>query len=110
MLILSLDHQYANNLIDGLITVVVKKEFPKNVKSGTRMYIRTADSIIGECEIKSIEELPIDKLWPKVINKSMLGWEEFQTYFDGFTTGIAITVIKPCRYDFADKLMLIERL
>jgi len=100
-ILLSVKPQFANCLVDGVKTIELRKSFPQGLASGTKMYIYSSSpqqKIIGDCEIVSVERLPIDSLWKRAICEAMISWEEFVAYFDGKADGVAITLQKPRRY------------
>ena len=105
--LISVKPQYANCLVDGIKTIELRKSFPLDLGTGTKLYIYSSSPeqrVIGDCEIASVEKLTLDKLWARCIVEAMISWEEFQLYYAGKAEGVAITVQKPRRYLFPLKL------
>ena len=55
--------------------------------------------------IKEVHKMPLAQLWDFCINKAMISWEEFEAYFEGKDSGVAIELIKPRRYVEAQSLV-----
>lgn len=99
-ILLSVRPQYAELIVEGIKRVELRRTFSKNGKN-KKCYIYSSSptkAVIGECYITDIEELPIDTLWKKYSDDSMIGWKDFSTYFEGKETGYAIKLSKEKKY------------
>lgn len=100
--LMSVKAPYAELLVDGIKTFELRRRFPLDLPSGTKIYVYSSarvHAVIGECEIDSIVRLPIDELWDLVAIDSMVSWRDFESYFSGREFGYAIKIKQPSRYE-----------
>ncbi len=100
--LMSIKPGYANLIVEGVKKIELRKKFPSDVKSGTKIIIYASapiSMIIGECYIESVEKLAIDKLWNESCIEAMISWSDFKEYFTGHKAGYAIKLSGHLRYD-----------
>ena len=100
-ILLSIRPQYAELIVEGIKTVELRRSFSKSSEN-KKCYIYSSSptkAVIGECYISNVEELPLNELWKKHSNESMIGWDDFSTYFSGKEKGFAITITREKKYE-----------
>lgn len=103
--LLSIKPQYANLIVDGIKTIELRRRFPENHSGKCFIYSSSpTQAIIGECFITRVEKLPLNELWSKHSNDSMIGWDDFKKYFSDVEHGYALVLTKYLRYESPIKL------
>lgn len=98
--LLSIKPAFANLIVDGIKTVELRRKFPQDVKGKCYIYSSSpTKAIIGECNIDHVQKLTIEELWKNHSENSMIGWEEFNKYFQGQDYGYALILNSYLRYD-----------
>lgn len=100
--LLSVKTQYANLLVNGCKTVELRKKFPSDIETGSKLFIYSSSpkqKVIGEVVVDKIIELPIAELWKAAGFKSLVPWADFCEYYEGKDTGVAIFVKNQKKYD-----------
>ena len=101
-ILISMKPPYARAILEGSKTIELRRRFSENLPIGSKMLIYATTpqkEVIGECEIKKVHKLPLDKLWEKSCRDAMINWETFILYFDGLNEGYGIEVCKPFMYE-----------
>jgi predicted transcriptional regulator len=92
-ILLSIRPKYAKKIFDGSKTVELRKVRPKRIGSGTLILVYVSSpikSLVGAFKVDRITEKPLNALWNVVRNKAGITREEFDTYYAGTSTGVAI--------------------
>src|SRR4051812_48787728 len=100
-ILISVRPAFANLLVNGTKTVELRRRFPQEIKSGTRIIIYATlpvGKVIGECRVLEVRKQSLDELWRDSATKAMVPWEFFKRYFDGVDYGYAIHVNRHLRY------------
>lgn len=103
--LMSIKPAFANLIVDGYKTIELRRKFPVDFSSKCIIYSSSpTQAIIGECIIKKVEKLTIKELWKNYSEESMIGWEQFEKYFEGCEHGYALILSSAKRYQEPIKL------
>jgi predicted transcriptional regulator len=92
-ILLSIRPKYAEKIFDGSKTVELRKVRPKHINSGSLILVYVSSpikSLVGAFKVDHITEEPLNALWNIVRDKAGITREEFDTYYAGASTGVAI--------------------
>ena len=95
VLLLSIKPQYAKKIFDGSKTVELRRIKPKHLKDGDLILVYESapvKALVGAFEVEKVIEDSIGRLWKKVENKSAISRDEYDSYFEGASTGVGIFV------------------
>ena len=100
-ILISVKPAFANLIVAGVKKVELRRSFPITAE-GKKSYIYSSSptkAVIGECYISKVEKLPINEIWKRYSEDSMIGWSDFKSYFSGKEYGFAISFKKHKRYE-----------
>lgn len=100
-ILLSIRPKFANDLVDGIKTIELRRRFPM-LPEGTKIYVYSTapeKQVIGEVVIDKIVKMNVGDLWVEISTYQGIRTQEFIDYFDGMSEGYAIYVRDAKRYD-----------
>lgn len=100
-LLLSLKPTFAELLLSGEKTVELRRVRPR-AAAGTLAIVYASTpvrAVLGTCTVADIGEEHPSVIWRLHGPRTGLRWHEFNEYFLGQGSAVAITVIAPCRLD-----------
>jgi predicted transcriptional regulator len=100
-LFLSLKPAFADLILDGAKTVELRKVRPR-AAAGTLAIVYASTpvrAVVGTCTVADIGQERPGIIWKLHGPRTGLRWQDFDEYFDGRSTAVAITVIAPHRLD-----------
>ena len=100
-LLLSVRPIYAEKIVRGAKTVELRRRFPVTVGSGSIVLIYATSperAIVGRARVGSINRMPLATLWREHGNAACVEREDFDDYFNGLATGIAILLTDVARF------------
>jgi predicted transcriptional regulator len=89
----SIHPRYTRAILSGEKTVELRRRFGRGCLGGDLMLIyETAPTmaITGFCLIDEARELTVSKLWPVAKSKGCIAQADFDSYFEGRRTGVAL--------------------
>ncbi len=96
--LLSIKPIYANAILDGRKTVEFRKRPFKRPVSHVVIYATTpVQRVIGWFQTKHFEQMSPSALWNRFASVGGISKEDFNIYYDGSESGVAIHVDKPRR-------------
>lgn len=100
-ILLSIKPQYAEKIFEGSKTVELRRVFPKRIKQGALVLIYVSSpvkSLSGSFKVVRVVKKPVKELWKIVNKKAGVTYEEFNTYYEGTSVGVAIFFTEVCRH------------
>jgi len=94
-IILSIRPKYADLIFTGQKSIELRRIRPKHLGNGDLVLVYVSSpvkSLVGGFTVKHIIESPIPVLWQAVRSGASLSRDEFDKYFTGSTSGVAIVV------------------
>ncbi|OUD14288.1 ASCH domain-containing protein [Thioflexithrix psekupsensis] len=95
VLLLSIKPQYARKIFDGTKTVELRRIKPKHLNDGDLIWVYESapvKALVGTFEVEKVIEESVGQLWKKVQKKSALSKQEYNSYFQGTSIGVAIFI------------------
>lgn len=92
-ILLSIHSQHAAKIFAGSKTVELRRVRPRFIGKGGVVFIYVPSpiqSLIGAFKIDQVVEMPVRKLWGAVQHRAGVPRKEFDAYFEGVSTGVAI--------------------
>lgn len=99
MLVMSLKPRFADAILSGRKTVELRRIEPR-IKVPTRALVYASSptsSLVGQCIVSEVLRLPLPMIWERFNPQTALTQEEFQSYFAGTNTGVALLLSNPAR-------------
>jgi len=90
---LSIRPQYVSKIFGGTKTVELRRVRPKYIAKGALVLIYVpspVQSLVGAFKVDRAIEMPLKELWEAVHDRSGVTREEFDAYYEGTSTGVAI--------------------
>lgn len=101
-IVISIKPAYAHAILSGAKLVELRRRFPVNVSSDTKVLIYSSSpekALIGECRINKVVKAKTDELWKMTCRDAMISWDKFNQYFEGREEGYGIYVHSPKLYE-----------
>ena len=97
MVVLSLKPRFAEAILAGAKTVEFRRTTPKiEVPTRALLYATTpVRALLGTCIVTEVRSASLPLLWREHGSQGMLGYSEFQRYFEGLAAGTALTLTQP---------------
>ena len=95
--VFSIKPEYSAQIISGLKTVELRRRFPVKVPSGTTALIYSTSpvrALVGVAEIGDVFKRTPEKIWKDFSERACITRSEFNHYFEGVETGIAIELCR----------------
>lgn len=92
-IVLAIRPQYVEKIVDGSKKVELRRIRPKQTQKGDLVFIYVSSPIqalAGAFKVDEIIEKPLSELWNLVKDKAGISEEEFNNYYLGTETGVAI--------------------
>jgi predicted transcriptional regulator len=90
---LSIRSQFVSKIFEGTKTVELRRIRPKHIAKGTLILIYVPSpiqSLVGAFKVDRVVELPPGELWKVVHDRAGVSRKEFDAYYEGTPTGVAI--------------------
>ena len=90
---LSIRSQYVNKIFAGTKTVELRRVRPRYIAKGALALIYVpspVQSLVGAFKVDRVVEMPLRELWEAVCDRAGITREEFDAYYEGVSTGVAI--------------------
>lgn len=99
MLVLSLKPRFAEAILSGNKAVELRRVEPRiTVPTRALIYASTPiRSLVGQCVVYEVLRLPLQELWRRFGTDAALSYREYQDYFTGTDTGVALRLSNPTR-------------
>ncbi|MDM8520576.1 ASCH domain-containing protein [Anaerolineales bacterium HSG6] len=94
-ILLSIRPKFAEQIFNGTKTVELRRVRPKKIGKGSLVFVYVSSpvqALMGGFRVKSVEEHPLSDIWELVKNEAGISKTEFDTYYHGNTTGVAIFI------------------
>ncbi len=91
--VFSIKPEYSRKILLGSKTVELRRRFPTEVASGTNALIYATSptrALIGIAAIGDVTRLPKKEIWRRYSKKACISREDFDAYFEGLDSGVAI--------------------
>jgi predicted transcriptional regulator len=93
ILLLSVRPKYADKIFKHTKTVELRRVRPKHLQKGDLVLIYVSSPIqalAGTFKVERVVEEPLKNLWQLVKKKAGVTRQEFNTYYEGVSTGVGI--------------------
>lgn len=100
--ILSIRPQYSEKILAGKKTVELRRRFPLSTVKGTKVFIYSTSpvrAIVGSAEIADVIKLPIKTIWSKYSKCAFIKKQDFESYFQGLSEGVALELKNARTFD-----------
>jgi len=90
---LSIRSKYVSKIFEGTKTVELRRVRPKYIAKGALVLIYVpspVQSLVGAFKVNRAVEMPLKELWEAVHDRAGITREEFDVYYEGTSTGVAI--------------------
>lgn len=90
---LSIRSQHVSKIFEGAKTVELRRVRPKHIAKGALVLIYVplpVQSLVGAFKVDRVVEMPLRELWEAVHVRAGITREEFDIYYEGVATGVAI--------------------
>jgi len=90
---LSIRSRYVSKIFEGTKTVELRRVRPKHIAKRALVLIYVpspVQSLVGAFKVDRVVEIPLQELWEAVHDRAGVTREEFDTYYEGVSVGIAI--------------------
>jgi predicted transcriptional regulator len=94
-ILISIQPEYADQIMDGCKTVELRRRFVEAVDQDTRLFIYSSNpvgAIIGCAKIDKVIKLPIKQIWKRFHKQACVKRSEFEKYFDGVEFGFVVSL------------------
>lgn len=96
----SIRHRHVRKIFEGVKTVELRRVRPKYITRGTLAFIYVPSpvrSLVGTFEVNYVVKHSVKVLWERVQDSVGLNRDEFDSYFEGKSEGVAIFLrnVKP---------------
>ena len=97
MVVLSLKPRFAEAILAGDKTVELRRREPRIVVPTRALLYATTPvrALVGTCVVTSVRSAGLAELWREWGSRSELAHSEFESYFEGVTTGTALALAHP---------------
>jgi predicted transcriptional regulator len=92
-ILFSIHPKYAEKIFEGTKTVELRRVRPRKIEEGVLALLYVSSpikSLCGAFKVNKIIEKPVNQLWDEVKDEAGIGYEEFESYYQGATTGVGI--------------------
>lgn len=92
-IVLSIRPQFAEKIFGGTKTVELRRVRPKQIKRGVLVLVYVSSpikSLVGAFKVEQVFERPLAELWEMVSAQAGITREEFDQYYNGASSGVAI--------------------
>lgn len=93
IILLSVRPKYADKIFKHTKTVELRRVRPKHLQKGDLVLIYVSSPIqalAGTFKVERVVEEPLKKLWQQVKKQAGVTRQEFNTYYEGVSTGVGI--------------------
>ena len=94
-ILISIQPEYANQIMEGCKTVELRRRFVEAVDRDTRLFIyssKPVGAIIGCARIDKVIKLPVKQIWKRFHKQACIEKGEFEKYFDGVEFGFVVSL------------------
>jgi predicted transcriptional regulator len=94
-ILISIQPEYADQIMDGCKTVELRRRFVETVDQDTRLFIYSSNpvgAIIGCAKIEKVIKLPIKQIWKRFHKQACIEKSEFEKYFVGAEFGFVVSL------------------
>lgn len=91
--IFSVKPKYAALIFSGSKTVELRRIMPRRIRQGSRILFwesAPGKRLAGYARVEAVVSSPIEELWRSVSNHAGISREEFDDYFEGKDSGVAV--------------------
>lgn len=91
--IFSIKPKYAALIFSGCKTVELRRILPRRIKQGSRILFwesAPGKRLAGYARVEAVISSPVEELWRSVSNLAGVSREEFDDYFEGKDSGVAV--------------------
>ncbi|WP_419728143.1 helix-turn-helix domain-containing protein [Lichenicola sp.] len=91
--VFSIKPEYSEKIVDGAKTIELRRRFPSAVSRGTLALIYATSPIralTGVAEIGEIQRCSPSEIWDRFASRACIPHKDFESYFSGVETGVAI--------------------
>lgn len=102
ILLLSIQHRYANMIFEGDKQVELRRVRPRHLENGDLIlvYVTSPEqALMGVIEVEKVIEMSPDELWQIVKDKAGITHENYQKYYKNSSTGFAIFLKKTFSFE-----------
>lgn len=92
-ILLSIRPRYADMIFEGSKTVELRRVRPRNIIKGDLVLLYVSSpiqSLAGAFQVEQVVERSVKTLWQLVKEKAGISRQEFDAYYQGASTGVAI--------------------
>jgi predicted transcriptional regulator len=98
--IFSIKPEFADQILEGIKTVELRRRFTNVAPIGARAFIyssRPVKAMVGYATISDVRRLHVSEIWKEYADKAGISHEAFNAYFRGVTHGYVIALCDPKR-------------
>lgn len=110
--IFSIKPKYAALIFAGVKTVELRKTNPRGVSKGSRVFFWESSPVkrlTGMARVEYWIREPLEVLWDLISEIAGISKEEFDEYFEGFESGVALYLKDAEEFDQKPKLSTLRR-
>lgn len=100
--VLSIKPHYADKIIRGEKTVELRRRFTSKIEAGSNAFIYSTTptrALTGIAKIDEVHSLPKRDIWRKFAERACVTKAEFDAYFNGVPSGVAIELDRAAELD-----------
>jgi predicted transcriptional regulator len=94
-ILMSIRPLYAEKIFNRTKTVELRRIRPKLIQKGSLIFVYVSSpiqSLVGAFSVASVKEMAISTLWDSVKDQACINYRDFNKYYHGAETGVAIFI------------------